>query len=235
MEAVIKPVLEGLDCQVFVAHEIADSGSITRQVIEHLAYDQLVVANLTGLNPNVMYELAVRHSARLPVVSLALDGTSLPFDIHDERTIFYTDDMRGAEELKPRLKELAAAALEDVEPDNPVYRAKNYKLIRETAPVGDRDALILERLDGMESRLGQQGRGGRDRNGVPANYQYDIVLNSSIGGDGDALLELHHMTRAATTMLISPNILRAITSEPMPQFVVQGLVEDPRVVSVTER
>ena len=34
-----------------------------------------------------------------------------------------------------------------------MYRAINDKLIREIAPVGDRDALILERLDHMESRL----------------------------------------------------------------------------------
>ncbi len=156
---------------MYVAHRIDTPGSITGQVIEHLLNDDLVIANLTTLNPNVMYELAVRHSARSPVVSLAEDGTGLPFDISDERTIFYVDDMAGAKKLVPALEKMAVEALADTEPDNPVYRAAKNKVMKDLQPQGDFQSYILERMDRFESILqNQNSTVSRNRriNRVPA-------------------------------------------------------------------
>ena len=154
IDAVLRPVLcEKLKFRVFVAHEIATPGSITRQVLEHVLTDDLVVANLSGLNPNVMYELGVRHAARLQVVVLADTGTILPFDIAAERTIFFTNDMKGVEDLKPRLEAAIAEALLEKDPDNPVYRAVESNVMREARPAGDPSAYILDRLDRIEETL----------------------------------------------------------------------------------
>ena len=67
ISSVISPVLEEFDYDVFVAHKIAAPGSITKQVLQHVLFDQLVIVNLTGLNPNVMYDLqfATPHAYQL--------------------------------------------------------------------------------------------------------------------------------------------------------------------------
>lgn len=155
INAVMKPVLEKMGFETFVAHEIASPGSITRQVIEHIIYDDLVIANLSELNPNVMYELAVRHCVGLPIVVLAENGTRLPFDISDERTVFFQNDMYGAVDLVPRLEAAINAALMIGEPDNPVYRVTQSRVLRESVEPDDAQAFLIKKLDYIESFIGE--------------------------------------------------------------------------------
>jgi hypothetical protein len=149
---VIKPLLEALQFEVHVPHEMANPGSITRQVIQHLLEDDLVVANLTGLNPNVMYELAVRHATGRPVVVLAEENTVLPFDVSDERTIFFTNDMAGVQEVQPRLKAMVDAAIRDHTPDNPIYRVRQAEIMREVIATTP-ERYIVDQLEAIRRQL----------------------------------------------------------------------------------
>lgn len=65
INTIIRPLLTGkFDFNnIKAAHKINASGSINNQIIKRISYDDLVIANLTIVNPNVMYEVAVRHSA----------------------------------------------------------------------------------------------------------------------------------------------------------------------------
>jgi hypothetical protein len=152
IKSVILPVLNEMRFDVIPPHEITDSGSITNQIIKHLLEDDLVIANLTGLNPNVMYELAVRHAARLPVVCVAEEGTQLPFDIKIERSVFYEDTMQGVFDLKPLLEKTIKSALAEENPDNPIYRVASEKIILELAKT-DYDKSVIDLLLSIRDRL----------------------------------------------------------------------------------
>lgn len=176
ISSVIKPVLAELGFETYVAHEIATPGSITRQVIEHVLYDDLVVANLTELNPNVMYELAVRHCIGLPIVVLAEQGTKLPFDISDERTVFFQNDMHGAVDLSPRLAKAINSALAEIEPDNPVYRVAQSKVMREVTQADDAQSFLLKKLEYIESSINELRQRSAPTDDVKAAYRYVVHI-----------------------------------------------------------
>lgn len=157
IDSVILPVLtEELSFKkenINIPHKTYSTGSITKQVIESILNDDLAIANLTGLNPNVMYELAVRHAARLPVVSIMESNTDLPFDISDERTIFYEDDIAEVTVLKENFKKMVLSAISDNNPDNPIYRVIREDLLEKDIEVGSKEEYILNRLDKLEKLI----------------------------------------------------------------------------------
>ena len=176
IKAVLEPVLSDLSFNCIVAHQITESGSITRQVIKHLLEDELVVANLTGLNPNVMYELAVRHAKRSPVVVIAESGPILPFDIATERVIFYENDMAGVEELKPRLKKLILNSIDKEEPDNPIYRVITDQTVLKNIEAPDSiNEYLLNRMDDLFSKLDSLSINS-SRN-YPREFRFRIKMN----------------------------------------------------------
>jgi len=75
--------------EIVRADNIASPGVITEQIIEHIINADLVVIDYTGLNPNVMYEAAIRHLTEKPYIQIHEIGTFFPFDIHNLRSIPY--------------------------------------------------------------------------------------------------------------------------------------------------
>lgn len=100
-EAII-PVFKDM-FNLIIPHRIKEIGSINAQILKQIYNCDLVIANLTNLNPNVMYELAFRHSMGRPAIVIAQEGTKIPFDVIDSRTIFYKYDPLGMEELRKEL------------------------------------------------------------------------------------------------------------------------------------
>lgn len=100
---ILNDVLAG-KFKVVRADELPQPGSITHQVIKLLYAADLVVADLTGLNPNVVYELAIRHSFNKLSIHLIENAEQIPFDLKDERTIVV--DLKDPDSVDDCKKEL---------------------------------------------------------------------------------------------------------------------------------
>ncbi|MCS3697191.1 DUF3450 domain-containing protein [Salinibacter ruber] len=157
LDEALRPVVKEFGLDVTAPYEIAEAGSIPKQVIQHLLEAELVIADLTDLNPNVMYELAVRHAKGKPVVPIADRNTSLPFDITTQRTIFYEDSMHGLSQLKPTLKNAVDEALSDDSPDNPIYNVQQDFRMREAVAGNDAMEYLLDRIDDIEASVSRDG------------------------------------------------------------------------------
>jgi len=104
--------------------ELRQPGSITHQIIELLNDADLVIADLTGLNPNVFYELAIRHALNKVSVHLIDKNTKIPFDLQDERTIIFNiNDLDSVNECKQQLaKFVQEINRKKFEYSSPVFR-----------------------------------------------------------------------------------------------------------------
>ncbi|WP_431775270.1 hypothetical protein [Streptomyces cucumeris] len=87
-EQVISPACEKYGITAVRADGIAHAGDINEQICRHVVESDLVVADVSGGNPNVMYELGLRHITGKPTIHIGEAG-QLPFDIASIRTIRY--------------------------------------------------------------------------------------------------------------------------------------------------
>ena len=112
MECVVTPAAEALGMRAVRADRIASIGDVTAQVIDRVLRARASVADLTGANPNVLYELAIRHTRGLPTVLIAEQGERLPSDVAQLRTIFFDGaSLKSVAACRDRITVLLRAAL----------------------------------------------------------------------------------------------------------------------------
>ncbi len=87
LHSIVEPALEEFKLTVVRADNIGKPGMITSQIIEHIIKSKIVIADLSFHNPNVFYELALRHACRLPTVQIIRSADKIPFDLDQFRTI----------------------------------------------------------------------------------------------------------------------------------------------------
>jgi len=112
-EELIKKPLEAAGFEVNRADSVLTQQNILRDVIAGIATADLIVADLTDLNPNVMYELGIAHGLRIPTVLIAQSIEVLPFDLRSYRVVKYSDRFVDAPNLVAALTEVGKRRMDE--------------------------------------------------------------------------------------------------------------------------
>lgn len=153
MNNILEPVLKSKDYKLEVAHTMDTPGSINDQIFTSIIESELVIVNLSGLNANVMYEVAVRHSFGKPCIMICENGTNLPFDLIADRTIFFDDSIEGSGILKDEILKKIVHLEQDGTHDNPVYRALKKTAIRSESQENSGTNVLIDMLEDLTIRV----------------------------------------------------------------------------------
>lgn len=90
---------------VLRSDEVSLSGSISNDIFSRLMYSTYVIADISLPNPNVFYELGIRHAIRTRTILIKDKSiTNNVFDISHMRHIEYEDTASGLKQLSEELK-----------------------------------------------------------------------------------------------------------------------------------
>lgn len=91
------------------ADKIYSTQPIMVSIMQSINRAEVVIADLTGKNPNVLYELGMAHVLKDNVILLAQDIRDVPFDLTHLRVILYERGKEGALKLRSDLIETLRA------------------------------------------------------------------------------------------------------------------------------
>lgn len=179
LKHVVRPAVTTCGYKAVRADEIDKPGMITSQVIQHVVNDPLVVADLTERNPNVFYELAIRHALRKPLVQIIRKGESIPFDVAGTRTIYVDHkDLDSVEAAKSEIIDQVKALEKDsTDIETPISVSLDLQLLRQSEKPEERSladlvAAVVDlraSLSKVESRVGT-----KDQEGLLGEIQTDL-------------------------------------------------------------
>ncbi len=172
---IIKPAVESYGYAVERSDITEKPGSIPHQIIRDLAEADLVIADLSEGNPNVFFELGVRHSFKKSgTIHIYNETDELSFDIAQYRAIPYSTNLADIQEIAEKIsKAIAQREADTAKSDNPVHDAisglprsllhvSEQSVMAEMANMQEQLNKISQDKQELEDRLAQIDPGARE-------------------------------------------------------------------------
>jgi len=107
----IKPVLKDLQIESVRANDYYTTHEIMKDIWNRINNCHFAIADLTGRNSNVMYELGITHTIGKDVVLISQNDEDVPFDLRHIRYYKYDYTPRGCKKLSNEIKRVCREIL----------------------------------------------------------------------------------------------------------------------------
>lgn len=162
-----------------------DVGIIQKRIVQNLYSNEIIVCDVSGKNPNVMFELGMRLAFDRPTVIVKDDKTSYSFDTAPIEHLAYPRDLRFAkivefkEKLKDKLIGTHQAAVKDTNYTTFLKHFGEFKIAKLNTREVSKDEFVLDELRLLRrsiARLEVQDRPNRSRL-VSGEYDLDVCVH----------------------------------------------------------
>lgn len=186
-ETLFKPAVEGAGLDYECRRSEAMRGNIVAGIVRDLNDSYVVLADLTDRNPNVFYELGVRHALRNRTIIVAQRRADIPFDLQNYASHVYdwkTDEHRKefAERIQSLLREV------DSNPDRPDNPVSDFLQERVTP-----QSIATSAVDGGAPRTAIQSLVGPGSGGIDV---IAMTRRAAVIERNRAAKEIYRLTRS---------------------------------------
>ena len=195
VEEVIEPACTEAGLTPIRADGLARAGEITEQVFRRLRDDDVVIADLTDANPNVMYELGLRHTQDKLTVQVGEYGR-LPFDITVIRTIQFSRSRLGLIRARQELVRILESGLAGE--FDPVTATRVWNRMEEA---GADSGMPRQTEAAAQHEQEDQAEPPGFMDLIGEAEQYQEPLNDAINSIGERLVDLSSLTENATQQM----------------------------------
>ncbi len=109
----IKPAVQRAGLKCMRADDIFSARPIVQDIWEYICKARLIIAELTGRNPNVFYEVGMSHTLDKDVIMITRSMDDVPFDLKHIRCIVYDDGQNGLKKLEESLHKTIENVIEE--------------------------------------------------------------------------------------------------------------------------
>ena len=100
---VVKSACDSLSLSCLKADDIWENSTFIQDIFDLIFTSQVVVADFTGKNPNVFYEVGIAHTLGKTVIPITQNIDDVPSDLRHHRVLKYLPNKEGYQELAKEL------------------------------------------------------------------------------------------------------------------------------------